>query len=88
MFPTGKTTMLVIPTLLATAEEMIKHSGLPHFIADLKNLFVAFVRVQVCPQMACLGRCIVTLVAFIWLSPLCVKKCVLKWLARENAESH
>ena len=48
--------MLVIPT----AAEMIKHSGLPHFIADLKNLFVAFVRVQVCPQMACLGRCIIS----------------------------
>ena len=32
--------------------------------------------------------CIIALAAFVWLSPLCIFKCVLEWPAGEDAKSH
>ena len=43
-------------------------------------LLVNTVRFQMSPQIACLRRGIVTLVAFVWLFALCVYKCVLNWI--------
>ena len=43
---------------------------------------------QMVPQTGCPIRCKVTLVAFFWLSPLCVFKCLLKLLGSEQAYSH
>ena len=40
---------------------------------------------QMSLQIACIRGCIVALVAFAWFSPLCVFKCLLNSLAREDA---
>ena len=40
---------------------------------------------QVSASLACLRGIIVTLIAFVWFLPRCVFKCLLKWLAREDA---
>ena len=40
------------------------------------------------PQIACLRGCKLTFVAFVWLFPLCIFRCVLKVSDLEDAKSH
>ena len=56
---------------------------------DAKLQMVAFVRFfQLSPQIVCLNRCKVALIAFVCFSPEWVFKCVLKLPACTDAKSH
>ena len=51
-------------------------------------LIFSTVGFQMCPQIACLRRYIITLVAFVWFSPFCVFLCLLILPMCEDAKLH